>query len=101
MVQIMNCQNVIFMHRLEYHIHYFLIPNNSNQISFQNTCGKQKTDLIITCVKNLFIDTHIPLQGGLLAKSGKLIFQGRSFLEGKIQKNGKIFKKILLFQNVC
>ena len=60
MVQIMNCQNVIFMHRLEYHIHYFLIPNNSNQTSFENTCGKQKTDLIITCVKNLFIDTHIP-----------------------------------------
>ena len=29
------------------------------------------------------------MKGGLLAKSGKLIFQGRSFLEGKIQKNGK------------
>ena len=52
----------ISSHGLEYHIHYFLIPNNSNQISFENTCGKQKTDLIITCVKNLFIDTHIPLQ---------------------------------------
>ena len=26
------------------------------------------------------------LKGGLLAKSGKPIFQGRSFLEGKIQK---------------
>ena len=33
-------------------------------------------------------------KGGLLAKSGKLIFQGRSFLEGKIQKNGKKFLKI-------
>ena len=31
------------------------------------------------------------LKGGLLAKSGKFIFQGRSFLEGKIQKNGKKF----------
>ena len=31
----------------------------------------------------------VNLKGGLLAKSGKLIFQGRSFLEGKIQKNGK------------
>ena len=33
-------------------------------------------------------------KGGLLAKYGKLIFQGRSFLEGKIQKNGKNFLKI-------
>ena len=32
-------------------------------------------------------------KGGLLAKSGKLIFQGRSFLEGKIQKNGNNFLK--------
>ena len=35
----------------------------------------------------------VNLKGGLLAKSGKLIFQGRSFLEGKIQKNGKNFLK--------
>ena len=33
------------------------------------------------------------MKGGLLAKSGKLIFQGRSFLEGKIQKNGNNFLK--------
>ena len=32
-------------------------------------------------------------KGDLLAKSGKLIFQRRSFLEGKIQKNGKKFFK--------
>ena len=32
-------------------------------------------------------------KGELLAKSGKLIFQRRSFLEGKIQKNGKNFLK--------
>ena len=31
-----------------------------------------------------------------MAKSGKLIFQGRSFFEGKIQKNCKKFKKIFI-----
>ena len=36
------------------------------------------------------------LKGGLLAKSGKFIFQGRSFLEGKIQKNAEIFLKIFI-----
>ena len=33
-----------------------------------------------------------------MAKSGKLIFQGRSFLEGKIQKIGKKFFENLLFK---
>ena len=36
------------------------------------------------------------LKGGLLAKSGKFIFQGRSFLEGKIQKNSKNISKIFI-----
>ena len=36
------------------------------------------------------------LKGGLLAKSGKFIFQGRSFLEGKIQKNAEIFLKFFI-----
>ena len=38
------------------------------------------------------LQSKIPKEG-LLAKSGKVIFQGRSFLEGKIQKNGKNFFK--------
>ena len=33
------------------------------------------------------------LKGGLLAKSRKLFFQGRSFLEGKIQKMQKKISK--------
>ena len=36
------------------------------------------------------LQSKIPKEG-LLAKSGKVIFQGRAFLEGKIQKNGKKF----------
>ena len=36
------------------------------------------------------------MKGGLLAKSGKLIFQGRSFLEGKTQKNCKKNLKIFI-----
>ena len=39
------------------------------------------------------------LKGGFLAKSGKLIFQGRSSLEGKIQKNGKKFFKKFIVPN--
>ena len=38
----------------------------------------------------------LEIEGGLLAKSEKLIFQGRAFLEGKIQKNDKIFLKIFI-----
>ena len=39
------------------------------------------------------------LKGGLLAKSGKFIFQGRAFLEGKIQKMQKIFSKNFIVPN--
>ena len=38
-------------------------------------------------------------KGGLLAKYGKLIFQGMSFLEGKIQKNSNFFFKIFIVLN--
>ena len=47
------------------------------------------------------------LKGGLLAKSGKLIFQGRSFLEGKVQKKWNLnwaqvwFKYWLHRQIIC
>ena len=39
------------------------------------------------------------LKGGLLAKSRKLFFQGRSFLEGKIQKMQKKISKNFIVPN--
>ena len=39
------------------------------------------------------------VKGGLLAKSRKLFFQGRSFLEGKIQKMQKKISKNFIVPN--
>ena len=47
-------------------------------------------------------DTQNPIyvvKGGLLAKSRKLFFQGRSFLEGKIQKMQKKISKNFIVPN--
>ena len=46
---------------------------------------------------NSFI--HILFKGGLLAKSRKLFFQGKSFLEGKIQKMQKKISKNFIVSN--
>ena len=58
--------------------------NNTFGLLFCNSCFYRELEV---------------LKGGLLAKSRKLFFQGRSFLEGKIQKMQKKISKNFIVPN--
>ena len=58
--------------------------NNTFGLLFCNSCFYRELEV---------------LKGGLLAKSRKLFFQGRSFLEGKIQKMEKKISKNSIVPN--
>ena len=53
----------------------------------------------LNCFRKIIYVEKNQLKGGLLAKSGKLFFQGRSFLEGKIQKTQKKISKKFIVPN--